>query len=234
MREIVLDTETTGFEPSDGHRMVEIGCVELIDRQPTGKTFHSYFNPERDMPEDALKVHGITSQFLADKPRFGNCVDELLTFLGDAPLVAHNAAFDVAFLNAELRRISYPFAIEPHRVVDTLVLARRAHPGVGHSLDELCKLYHIDNSEREKHGALLDAELLAKVYIELVVARQGSFDLTAARTITAHGVLIRPRHLELRLTDADVAAHRAFILAAAIKEPIWMDYWPNEQKQEAA
>src|SRR5262245_3076685 len=173
MREIVLDTETTGLDPTQGHRMVEIGCIELVNRFPTGKTFHRYLNPERDMPAEALAVHGLTLDFLKDKPLFGTVADELVDFIGEAPLVAHNAQFDLGFLNAELEREGRT-QVARERLVDTLLLARRRHPGGSNRLDDLCTRYGIDNSRRTKHGALLDAELLAEVYIELIGGRQAS------------------------------------------------------------
>jgi DNA polymerase III subunit epsilon len=175
MREIVIDTETTGLDPLDGHRVVEIGAVELINRSPTGQTFHRYLCPQRAMPADAVAVHGLTAEFLADKPPFDHVADEFLAFVGDAPLVAHNAGFDIFFLNAELKRAAKP-PIAPERVVDTLVLARRKHPGGHNTLDDLCSRYGI-NSLRSKHGALLDAELLAAVYVELTTTRQSALQL---------------------------------------------------------
>ncbi len=179
MREIVFDTETTGLDPLQGDRMVEIGCIELINRFPSGKTFHCYFNPERDMPEPAFKVHGLSVEFLKDKPLFAHKVEELIEFLGDAPLIAHNAMFDLGFLNAELERAKKA-AVARERLVDTLMLARRKHPGGSNRLDDLCARYRIDNSKRVKHGALLDAELLAEVYVELIGARQANLGLAAS------------------------------------------------------
>ncbi len=178
MREIVFDTETTGLDPIQGDRMVEIGCIELVNRFPTGKTFHCYFNPERDMPEPAFKVHGLGIEFLKDKPLFAHKVDELIGFLGDALLVAHNAMFDLSFLNAELERAGRA-VVSRERLIDTLLLARRKHPGGSNRLDDLCMRYAINNSHRVKHGALLDAELLAEVYIELIGARQAQLDSLA-------------------------------------------------------
>ena len=180
MREIVFDTETTGLDPIQGDRLVEIGCIELINRFPSGQTFHCYFNPERDMPEPAFKVHGLSVEFLKDKPLFAHKVEELIEFLGDAPLVAHNAMFDLGFLNAELERAKQA-AVARERLVDTLMLARRKHPGGSNRLDDLCVRYRIDNSKRVKHGALLDAELLAEVYVELIGARQANLGLAARR-----------------------------------------------------
>ena len=170
MREIVLDTETTGLDPVAGHRLVEIGCIELVNGMPSGRHFHRYLNPERDMPAEALAVHGLSVEFLNSKPRFTEVAEELLAFLGDAPLVAHNAAFDLGFLNAELERAGKA-AVGRERLVDTLLLARRKHPAGPNRLDDLCGRYGIDNSRRTKHGALLDAEILTEVYLELIGAR---------------------------------------------------------------
>src|SRR5947207_586400 len=178
MREIVLDTETTGLDPLRGDRLVEIGCVEVFNRMPTGQSFHRHINPERDMPAEAFAVHGLSSEFLASKPLFAAVVDEFLAFIGDAPLVIHNASFDIGFINAELERIKRP-PIARERLVDTLLLARRKHPGVSNRLDDLCSRYSIDNSHRTNHGALLDAELLASVYIDLIGARQSQLILAA-------------------------------------------------------
>src|SRR4249919_3831360 len=188
MREIVLDTETTGLDPLRGDRLVEIGCVEIFNRMPTGQTFHRHLNPERDVPAEAFAVHGLSSEFLSDKPIFAYVAEEFLEFIGDAPLVIHNASFDISFINAELDRIKRP-AISRERLVDTLLLARRKHPGVSNRLDDLCSRYSIDNSRRTKHGALLDAELLAEVYIDLIGARQSQLTLAAeSREIRIAGV----------------------------------------------
>src|SRR5258707_11182137 len=193
MREIVLDTETTGLDPLRGDRLVEIGCVEIYNRMPTGQTFHVYFNPERDMPAEAFAVHGLSSEFLADKPFFADKVEEFLTFIAEAPLVIHNASFDIGFINAELDRAKLP-PIPRDRLVDTLLLARRKHPGVSNRLDDLCSRYAIDNSRRTKHGALLDAELLAEVYIDLIGARQSQLVLaTEFRDIRIDGYGEMPR-----------------------------------------
>jgi DNA polymerase-3 subunit epsilon len=227
MREIVFDTETTGLDPAQGDRLVEIGCIELINRFPTGKTFHCYFNPERDMPESALNVHGLTSEFLQDKPLFAHKAAELIGFLGDAQLVAHNAMFDLGFLNAELERAGRA-AVSRERMIDTLLIARRKHPGGANRLDDLCVRYAIDNSRRTKHGALLDAELLAEVYVELIGARQAQLILSQAATPAhAAGELIalrtRPAPLAVRLTAEARAAHRRFI-ATLGENAIWRDY----------
>jgi DNA polymerase III subunit epsilon len=227
MREIVLDTETTGLDPFQGHRVVEIGCVELINRFPTGKTFHCYLNPERDMPADAEAVHGLTVDFLRDKPLFADVVDEFLTFVGDAPLVIHNAAFDLAFLNAELDRLARP-ALGRDRLLDTLLLARRRHPAGPNRLDDLCARYSIDNSRRTKHGALLDAEILAEVYLELIGARQASLGLGDAATDGAGVIRLvalraRPVPLVPRITAVERAAHAAFV-ATLGAHAVWRDY----------
>ena len=208
MREIVLDTETTGLDPLRGDRLVEIGCVEIFNRMPTGQTFHRHINPQRDMPAEAFAVHGLSSEFLADKPLFDEVVEDFLEFIADAPLVIHNASFDIGFINAELDRIKRP-AIPRDRLVDTLLLARRKHPGVSNRLDDLCSRYAIDNSRRTKHGALLDAELLAEVYIDLIGARQSQLILaTEARDYPRrrNGEMPRrqrPVPLAPRITEAD-------------------------------
>jgi len=226
MREIVLDTETTGLDPLAGDRLVEIGCIELVNRFPTGKVFHGYFNPERDMPESALKIHGLTIDFLKNQPLFPQRVGELVDFLGDASLVAHNAMFDLAFLNAELERAGQA-AVSRERMVDTLLLARRKHPGAANRLDDLCARYAVDNSRRTKHGALLDAELLAEVYVELIEARQAQLILSQAPRIQAAGEIIvvreRPAPLPVRLTADAQAAHRRFI-ASLGENAVWRDY----------
>jgi DNA polymerase-3 subunit epsilon len=228
MREIVLDTETTGLDPLRGDRLVEVGCIELLNRIPSGQTFHRYINPQRDVPEEAYKVHGLSTQFLADKPLFGEICEDLLAFIGDAPLVIHNASFDIAFLNAELDRCG-KVALARERLVDTLMLARRKFVGVRNSLDDLCGRFGIDNSKRTKHGALLDAELLAEVYLELVEARQAQLGLTAAAVgpVAAVGAAAPPRvrvvPLLPRVTEAERAAHRAFI-ATLGEKAIWQYY----------
>ena len=230
MREIILDTETTGLDPLRGDRLVEIGCVEIFNRMPTGQTFHRYFNPERDMPAEAFAVHGLSSEFLSAKPFFAEEVDDFLAFIGDAPLVIHNASFDISFINAELDRIKRS-PISRERLVDTLLLARRKHPGVSNRLDDLCSRYAIDNSRRTKHGALLDAELLAEVYIDLIGARQSQLILAAESResrVAVHGEMPRrQREVPLlpRLTEADRAAHRDFVLTLGDK-PIWNDFLP--------
>ena len=228
MREIVVDTETTGLDPYQGHRLVEIGCIELLNRIPTGNTFHRYVNPERDMPAEAFAVHGLSADFLRDKPLFAEIAEELLAFLGTAPLVIHNALFDLAFINAELERVTRT-QIGRERLVDTLMLARRKYPGGSNRLDDLCERYRIDNSRRTKHGALLDAELLAEVYVELIGARQAQLGLVNGALAAAGGsgesIVIAPRAQPLapRLSAAEAMAHRAFI-ATLGEHAIWRDY----------
>jgi len=227
MREIVLDTETTGLDPLRGDRLVEVGCVEIFNRMPTGQTFHRYINPQREMPKEAQEVHGLTSEFLADKPAFSAIADDFLAFLGDAPLVIHNASFDIGFINAELEKVART-PIPRERLVDTLLLARRKHPGVSNRLDDLCSRYAIDNSHRTKHGALLDAELLAEVYIDLIGARQSQ--LILAETIQTHistqSDAPRRQRLEpllVRITAAELAAHAAFV-ATLGEKAMWNEF----------
>jgi DNA polymerase-3 subunit epsilon len=216
MREVVLDTETTGLEPAAGHRVVEIGMLELINHIPSGRSFHRYINPERDMPAEAYAVHGLSSEFLRDKPTFAAVADEFLTFIGEAPLVIHNAAFDLGFLNSEFTRLARPL-LDADRVIDTLVLARQKHPMGPNNLDALCKRYGIDNGRREKHGALLDAELLADVFLALIGGRQTAMQLTAssgrrADDSTEPGALPpRPFPLACRLTPEDESAHAELV-----------------------
>ncbi len=226
MREIVVDTETTGFEPSDGHRVVEIGCVELVDHFPTGRTFQAYLNPDRDMPAEAQRVHGITSAFLADKPRFAEVADAFLEFIGDAPLVIHNAGFDLKFLNAELARVKKE-ALMAARAIDTIEMAKIKLPGARYSLDELCKRFGIDLSVREKHGALLDAELTAQVYLELIGGRQKRLllaptdDVYDAVVEASYAVRPRPEPLPSLLTPAENAAHAAFVASELGDKALW-------------
>ena len=229
MREIVLDTETTGLDPLRGDRLVEIGCVEIFNRMPTGQTFHRHINPQRDMPAEAFAVHGLSTEFLTTKPLFAEVADEFLEFIGEAPLVIHNASFDIGFINAELERIQRP-VIARERLVDTLLLARRKHPGVSNRLDDLCSRYAIDNSRRTRHGALLDAELLAEVYIDLIGARQSQLILAAesrdARVGGYGGEMPRRQRevpLAARVTEEDRAAHRQFVLTLGDR-PIWNDF----------
>lgn len=224
MREIVFDTETTGFSFKDGDRMVEIGCVELINKVETGRTFHAYYHPERTMPPEAQRVHGLSDAFLSDKPLFGAQVDDLIEFLGDAPLVAHNATFDFAFLNGELVR-SGRKPIDMARMVDTLVIAKSRHPGAKHSLDALCSRYGIDRSHRVVHGALLDAQLLSQVYVELSGGRQIGLTLVSETIETqttfqpdAAPAIARPARI-FTASDAELARHAAFI--SKLTNPIW-------------
>jgi DNA polymerase III subunit epsilon len=228
MREIVLDTETTGLDPFQGHRLVEIGCIELVNRIPSGQSFHRYLNPERDVPSEAAAIHGLSSEFLKDKPFFAEIVDDLVAFIGDAPLVAHNALFDLAFLNAELERAGKTL-VQRERLVDTLLLARRKYPGAPNRLDDLCTRYGIDNSRRTKHGALLDAELLAEVYLELIGARQAQLILVDVGTSAVGApagpvpIRVRPTVLAVRLTADEREAHLAFV-ATLGEGVIWRDY----------
>ena len=228
MREIVFDTETTGLDPVQGHRLVEIGCVELLNRFPTGRTFHKYVNPQRDMPIEAFNVHGLSIEFLRQHGLFHEIAEEFLDFVADAPLVAHNGYFDLAFVNSELDLSKRPvFARD--RIIDTLMLARRKHPGVSNKLDDLCARYKIDNSKRTKHGALLDAELLAEVYIELTDARQTTLGLVASgsRTVFVGGHAaasrVRPAPLMPRVTADEQIAHAAFI-ATLGDSAVWKSY----------
>ncbi|HCZ00811.1 MAG: DNA polymerase III subunit epsilon [Rhodobacterales bacterium RIFCSPHIGHO2_02_FULL_62_130] len=219
MREIVLDTETTGFEPSEGHRIVEIGAVELFNHLPTGKTYHQYINPERMMPKEAFEVHGLGDDFLRNQPVFRAIGQAFLDFIGDAQLVIHNAAFDMKFLNAELKAVGLP-TLPYSRATDTLMIARQKFPGSPASLDALCRRFGVDNSAREKHGALLDSEILAEVYLELVGGRQPDFGLNPAAQSNTSGAArqdsdwrARPRPVPLspRLTDEESAAHATFV-----------------------
>ena len=227
MREIVFDTETTGLDPQRGDRMVEIGCFEMVNRVATGRTFHAYFNPDRPMPAEAEAVHGLSDAFLADKPRFSERAAELLEFIADSPLVAHNAGFDFGFLNAELA-ICGLAAVDKARMVDTVALARVRHPGAKLSLDALCSRYGIDRSHRTKHGALLDAELLAQVYVELRGGRQIGLELAAERqeTIAVATVVVRRERVfrparPHTASEAELAAHAAFL--QTVKSPLWND-----------
>jgi DNA polymerase-3 subunit epsilon len=239
MREIVLDTETTGLDPLEGHRIVEIGCVELLNRIPTGQAFHRYLNPERDVPVEAFDVHGLSGEFLYDKPLFADVAEDLIAFIGDAPLVAHNAGFDLAFINAEFERVGRA-AIARERVVDTLLLARRKHPAGPNRLDDLCTRYGIDRSRRTKHGALLDAELLAEVYLELIGGRQAQLVLvetdSGAANVARQSRRAKPRPETLlpRLTGTERMAHWN-MLASLGDKPIWLDYLsPTEETPENA
>ncbi|WP_414901074.1 DNA polymerase III subunit epsilon [Sphingomonas flavalba] len=232
MREIVFDTETTGIHVSEGHRLVEIGCVELINRVETGNSYHAYFNPERSMPADAQAVHGLSDAFLADKPLFVDLVEDLLDFLEDSPLVAHNASFDFAFINHELGECGR-LHIPQSRMIDTLAMSRARHPGAKHNLDALCTRYGIDRSHRVKHGALLDAQLLAQVYVELTGGRQIGLllpgDAEPARAPTAtmatRGPAFAPRPARAARPHAasaeELARHAAFV--ATLSDPLWQE-----------
>ncbi len=228
MREIIFDTETTGLDPKSGDRLVEIGCVEMVNRVVTGNTFHCYFNPDRDMPAEAERVHGLSAAFLADKPRFHEKVAEFLEFIGEEDnLVAHNAGFDFGFVNAELEMCGLP-PLGRERMVDTVAMARMRHPGAKNSLDALCSRYGIDRSHRTKHGALLDAELLAQVYVELTGGRQIGLSLAAETNvveITTQAALRRERPFRPArphaASEAELAAHAAFL--ETVKSPLWRD-----------
>lgn len=226
-REIVFDTETTGLDPAGGDRIVEIGCVELINHIPTGRHFHVYLNPERQMDEGAFAVHGLSDAFLRDQPRFVEKVDEFLAFIGDSVLVAHNAPFDIGFFNAELARLKRPAL--SNRVIDTVALAREKYPGARVSLDALCKAYGIDNSRRTLHGALLDSEILAEVYLELIGGRQVALTLetestvVVAETASLAPARQRPTPLPPRLTPAELAAH-ATLVASLGDGALWSKY----------
>jgi DNA polymerase-3 subunit epsilon len=221
MREIVLDTETTGLDPNDGHRVVEIGCIELVNHMPTGRVFHRHVNPERDMPEDAYAVHGLSAEFLATHPPFAAHVEEFLEFVGDGRLIIHNAEFDIKFLNAELRRLGKaPLRCE---VEDTLALARRRFPGAQASLDALCRRFAIDLSARTKHGALLDCELLAAVYLELIGGRQPGLALVDDAILVESALAVarpmRPARPHAASVE-ELAAHAAML--QLLKQPIWL------------
>ena len=239
MREIVLDTETTGTDPAAGDRVIEIGCVELVNHVPTGRTYHVYLNPERAVSAGAQGVHGLSNGFLADKPVFAAVADELVAFIGDGRLVIHNAGFDIAFLNAEFARTGHP-ALGLEDVIDTLALARRRHPGASNSLDALCARYGIDNSRRTKHGALLDAEILAEVYIELIGGKQAGLDLaiaaaapTAAQEIAGRPREVRPRITISKLTEAERGAHEALVQSLG-PNALWREYIQERSGQSSA
>ncbi len=226
MREIVLDTETTGLDPSTGDRIVEIACVEIVNTVPTGETFHVFIDPQRDMPEEAFRVHGLSSAFLTGKPLFDEVADAFLAFIGESPLVIHNAEFDIRFLNAELQRCKRA-PLLMNRVIDTLGLARRKHPGSPNSLDALCARYRIDNSRRTKHGALLDSELLAEVYVELVGGRQVALvlarEIQIVETTTIIPIAPRPEPVGPLIESDEENAHRAFIGKMGEKA-LWLKY----------
>lgn len=226
MREIVLDTETTGLRPNEGDRLVEIGCIELINHMPSGNNFHKYVNPERDMPDEAFRVHGLSEEFLSQHPVFSDIAQDLVAYLGDAPLIIHNASFDMGFINAELKGVGLP-TIPMERTVDTVIMARRKFPGSPASLDALCRRFNIDNSSRTLHGALLDAELLAEVYLELIGGREPGLALSAEDAKKAAGedstVTIERPYREPRPhapDEAELAAHLAFI--KRLEKPLWL------------
>lgn len=233
MREIVFDTETTGLDPARGDRLVEIGCVEIVNRFLTGRVFHCYLNPQRPMSPDAFAVHGLSDAFLADKPVFRDVADEFLAFIGEDALVAHNASFDLNFLNHELKRLGKG-PIAPGRVIDTLMIARRRHPGQQNSLDALCARYGIDNSRRTKHGALLDSEILAEVYAELTGGKQSSLilgEFGSAPAAGSNGAAEAEAARRIRalpeislLTPEEIESHRAFI-AEMGEKALWKMYW---------
>jgi DNA polymerase-3 subunit epsilon len=223
MREIVFDTETTGFSFSDGDRMVEIGCLEMVNKVETGRTFHAYFHPERAMPPEAQRVHGLSDAFLADKPLFLHLVEDLLEFIEDSPLVAHNASFDFGFLNGELKRCGRT-TVGMHRMIDTVALARMRHPGAKHSLDALCNRYGIDRSHRTLHGALLDAQLLAQVYVELTGGRQIGLGLVSEAVVdtgppvATTPAIVRPPRV-FAVPQCEMARHAIFM--KTVVNPLW-------------
>ena len=226
VREIVFDTETTGFNPDKGDRLVEIGAIELINHKPTGRTYHQYINPERDVPEEVVKVHGLTEEFLKDYPTFKEIADDFIEFVGDdGILVAHNAPFDMSFINYELSLINKN-TYKDNRVIDTLVIAKNMFPGSRHTLDALCKRFNIDNSKRTKHGALLDAELLADVYLQLLGGDEPDMDLkqSEVKKEKISDVVINRKYREARdfsLTQDEISEHKSFM--EKIKNPIWND-----------
>ncbi|STX51325.1 DNA polymerase III subunit epsilon [Legionella busanensis] len=234
MRQIVLDTETTGIDPQNGHRIIEIGCVELIDRKLTGNNYHVYLNPEREVDEGAFKVHGISTEFLADKPKFCDVVEELIAFIKDAELIIHNAAFDIGFLNAELTLLKHPHQMHKYcKVLDTLLLAREKHPGQRNSLDALCKRYEIDNSNRQLHGALLDAEILALVYLAMTGGQTSLFEDNLERVESAIvGATVNEATLKssspiIYATEQEIANHQEFIDFLVKKSGI--NHWEDEK-----
>lgn len=229
-REVVLDTETTGFEPSKGHRLVEIGCIELINHLPTGKVYHQYINPDRDVPADAFRVHGLSTEFLADYPQFPEIASDFLAFIGDSPLVIHNAAFDMKFLNHELKSYSFP-EIAYDRAIDTVLIARKKFPGSPASLDALCKRFKIDNSSRTLHGALLDSELLAEVYLELLGGRQSDFGMhmmgagategtqQTSQLVRALGPKEKRASRQFQLSPEELQEHE--LMVVGLKNSLW-------------
>lgn len=240
MREIILDTETTGLDPKRGDRLIEIGCIELYNRIPTGREYHCFINPERDVPAEAQAVHGLSTDFLKDKPVFAKVADEFLNFVGDDILVIHNATFDINFLNYELDQLKKrTFAFD--RVVDTLAIARRKHPAGPNTLDALCKRYGVDNSKRTKHGALIDCLLLAEVYVELLGERQAALSLQTQAAVARasanrqgqHKAQKRPHPLEARVNPEMISRHRIFIAEMGAKA-VWNKFWPAPAELEKA
>lgn len=235
-REIVFDTETTGLDPARGDRLIEIGCIEIVNRIPTGREFHQYINPERDVHPDAVAVHGLTFEFLKDKPVFGAVCDAFLDFIGDAPLVAHNATFDYGFINAELGKVSKPL-VAAHRIVDTLQIARRKHPAGPNSLDALCKRYGVDHTKRTKHGALMDAALLAQVYVELLGERQATLGLAergaavGRARVDAGKARQRPEPLPSRIGVEQIEAHKTFVGTLG-PDAVWLKYLTTDAAPE--
>lgn len=232
MRQVVLDTETTGLSPDDGHRIIEIGCVEILNRRVTNRHFHVYLNPEREVDEGAFKVHGISTEFLQDKPLFKDILPELLTFVEGAEVIIHNAPFDLSFLNAELQLLKYKQSFEQHcRIFDTLLLAREKHPGLRNNLDALCKRYNIDNSNRELHGALLDAEILAWVYLAMT---GGQVELFADEAVfkteekkTKVEVALSSQSPVILATDEELASHNAFVQFIVKKSGVHLHHIDN-------
>lgn len=239
-REIVLDTETTGFDPKTGDRLIEVGCIEIDDLLPTGRTFHRFVNPERTIPLDAIRVHGITDDKVKDAPKFHEVVGDLMAFIGDAPIIAHNANFDRNFIDHECGRCGHPFP-EQERWIDTLQLAQKKFPGMANSLDALCKRFKISLVDRTLHGALIDARLLAEVYLELKGGKERRLDLSAVRSVSVTGPAVvageygaRPRPLPPRSTEAEQAAHLAFLAATLKDQSLWTAYGLDMEKASAA
>lgn len=233
LREVALDTETTGVDHRSGDRIVEVACVELVNHVQTGRTFHRHVNPERDVPAEAAAIHGLTTAFLADKPVFAEVVGDLLGFIDGAPLVIHNAPFDAGFLNAEYRRLPEPWPklLTEADVIDTLQIARRKHVGASNTLDALCDRYRIDRTKRARHGALLDAQLLAEVYLELLGGKQSGLDLGSAPGPAQAAIVATPaapRVTRSRITEAEIARHAAFVAGLGTKA-IWADYIADDE-----
>ncbi|WP_420470108.1 DNA polymerase III subunit epsilon [Brevundimonas sp. FT23042] len=238
-REIVLDTETTGFDPKTGDRLIEVGCIELMDLLPTGRTYHTLVHPERLIPPDSTRVHGITDEKVKDAPKFAAIVADLVAFIGDAPIIAHNAQFDRNFIDAEFRLCGHP-VLEADRWIDSLQLAQKKFPGMPNSLDALCKRFKVSLADRTFHGALIDARLLAEVYLELRGGKERRLDLSAARVTAAVGPVIaaavgaRPRPLSPRSTEAERAAHLEFLKANLKDHSLWEGYGLDMEKAPAA